>query len=50
MVKGVELNLKVDVLGRQSRLVNVEGLGTLVRCHALVNDRVQADLGLDNID
>jgi hypothetical protein len=50
MAKGIELNSEDDGQGGQCRLVNIEGVSTLVGFHAWVDNRVQTDGGAANID
>ncbi len=50
MAKGIELNLEVNGLGGQCRLVIMEGMSMLVGFHTWVDNRVQIDGGVTDID
>ena len=50
MAKGIELNAEVDILQQEGGLVDVEGMGTLVSGHALVNDKKQIDRRSTDVD
>ncbi len=50
IAKGVKLNLEVNSLGAQCRLVNMEDLSALVGFHTWVDDRVHIDGGAADID
>jgi len=50
VAKGIELNVEVDILRREGGLVDVEGMGSLVSGHALIDDWVQITRRLANVD
>ena len=50
VAKGIELNGEVDILQREGGLVDVEGMGTLVSGHALVDDGIQIDRRSTDVD
>ena len=50
VAKGIKLNVKVDMLWREGGLVDVEGMGSLVSGHALINDRIQFNRRSANVD
>ena len=50
MAKGIELNAKVNILRREGGLVDVEGMGSLVSGHALIDDRIQINHRSANVD
>ena len=50
MAKGIKLNTEVDILQQEGGLVDVEGMGTLVSGHALIDDGIQINRRLANVD
>ena len=49
MAKGIELIAEVDILQREGGLVDVEGMGSLVSGHALIDDRIQINRRSANV-
>jgi hypothetical protein len=50
VAKGIELNAEVNILRRKAGLVDVEGMGSLVSGHALIDDLVQINRRSANVD
>ena len=47
--KGIKLNAEVDVLQQKGCLVDMEGMGTLVRCHTWSDDGIEIGRRTTNV-